>query len=109
MNYSLFNLKMMNKVNLLFTLFLLMLAPVCLCAQPYTISDKWVDCGNDCQIQDPYYSEGESIVWDGGSKNGKAHGKGTAIRYANGEAVSTYEGEYKNGVRQPISSFTRFP
>lgn len=69
-------------------------------AQTYTLSEKWVDCGNSCQIQDPYYNDGESIVWNGGCKDGKAHGKGTAVRYSGGEPVSTYEGEYKNGLRE---------
>lgn len=69
-------------------------------AQTYTISEQWVDCGNSCQIQDPYYSEGVIIKWDGGNKAGKAHGKGKAVAYYGGEVISTYEGEYKNGVRE---------
>lgn len=69
------------------------------CAQSYTLSEEWVTCGNSCQIQDPYYSEGETIQWTGECKDGKAHGKGMAVRYSAGEKISTYEGEYKNGVR----------
>lgn len=82
-------------VALLFTLFF----SSNVCAQSYTLSEEWVNCGNSCQIQDPYYSEGETIQWTGECKDGKAHGKGRAVRYSAGEKISTYEGEYKNGVR----------
>ena len=46
-----------------------------LSAQPWTLYEKWVDCGNGIQLLDPYYSDGVSFEWTGGSKNGKAHGK----------------------------------
>lgn len=80
MNYSLLEIKKLEIVKLTFTLFLFFYASVNLSAQDYTISDKWVDCGNSCQIQDPYYSEGETIQWTGDCKDGKAHGKGKAVR-----------------------------
>lgn len=81
------------------TLLLLFFIADDLSAQTYTLSEQWVDCGNLCQLQDPYYFEGETYVWDGGSKNGKAHGIGKVVKSYNGEIVSTYEGEYKNGQR----------
>ena len=49
--------------------------------QTYTLKDKWVDCGNGCQLLDPYYSDGVSFTWKGPSKGGKANGHGTAIKY----------------------------
>ena len=68
-------------------------------AQVYTLSEQWVDCGNSCQLQDPYYFEGATYKWDGGSKDGKAHGIGKAEIFMDGELISTYEGEFKNGLR----------
>ena len=68
-------------------------------SQTYMLRDKWVDCGNGCQLLDPYYSEGVTFSWKGPSKGGKADGFGTAIKYVNGEYESTYVGEYKNGIR----------
>ena len=64
-------------------------------SQTYTLKDKWVNCGNGCQLLDPYYSDGVSFTWKGPSKGGKANGYGTAIKYVNGEYESTYVGEYK--------------
>lgn len=75
-------------------------------AQTYTISDEWISCGNSCQLQDPYYDEGETISWDGGCKNGKAHGVGKSVKRQNGDLVSTYEGEYKNGQREGHGKLT---
>ena len=68
--------------------------------------DKWVDCGNGCQLLDPYYSEGVTFKWNGSAVNGKANGFGTAIKYKNGEYESTYEGHYKNGIREGKGKFT---
>lgn len=83
---------------------------LCICiqvsAQTYTLRDEWVDCGNDCKLLDPYYSEGVTFTWTGSSVNGKAHGKGVAKKYKNGEWESTYEGEYKNGIREGHGIFT---
>ena len=75
-------------------------------AQTYTLFDKWVPCGNSCELLDPYYSEGVSFEWDGGCKDGKAHGFGKAIKYMNGKYESTYEGEYKNGIREGHGKFS---
>ncbi len=74
--------------------------------QPYTLCDKWVECGNSGQLLDPYYSEGVTFKWNGNLKNGKADGFGTAIKYKNGEYESTYEGEYKNGIREGKGKFS---
>ncbi len=84
--------------------FVLTLSPVW--AQTYTLCDKWVDCGNGCQLLDPYYSEGVTFKWNGSAVNGKANGYGTAIKYQNGEYESTYEGHYKNGIREGKGKFT---
>lgn len=75
-------------------------------SQTYTLRDKWVDCGNGCQLLDPYYSEGVTFSWNGSSKAGKANGYGTAIKYVNGEYESTYVGEYKDGIREGKGKFT---
>ena len=75
-------------------------------AQTWTLCEKWVDCGNGVQLLDPYYSEGVTFEWQGGSKNGKAHGQGTAIKYKNGIKEHTYVGEYQNGIRQGKGTFT---
>lgn len=75
-------------------------------AQTYTLCDKWVDCGNSCQLLDPYYSEGVTFTWSGASKNGKAEGIGVAKKYKNGLLESTYEGEYHNGIREGKGKFT---
>ena len=77
-----------------------------LTAQTYTLCDKWVDCGDSCQLLDPYYSEGVTFTWSGPSRNGKAYGTGVAKKYKNGELESTYEGEYKDGIREGHGRFT---
>lgn len=69
-------------------------------AQTYTLRDEWVSCGKDCQLLDPYFAEGVTFTWTGGSVSGKAHGKGVAKRFVNGELESSYEGEYRNGIRE---------
>ncbi|MDL2245900.1 trypsin-like peptidase domain-containing protein, partial [Parabacteroides sp. OttesenSCG-928-J18] len=47
-----------------------------------------------------------TFTWDGPSKDGKAHGMGTAIKYKNGIYESTYVGEYRNGIREGKGKFT---
>lgn len=85
--------------------FLLIFCSICY-SQTYTLCNKWVDCGNGCQLLDPYYSEGVTFRWTGASKNNKAHGYGIAKKYVNGEYESTYEGEYNNGIRSGKGTFT---
>lgn len=75
-------------------------------AQTYTLEDKWVDCGNNTQLLDPYYSSGVSFTWTGQSKGGKANGQGVATKYVNGQFESKYEGTYKNGIREGRGTFT---
>jgi hypothetical protein len=71
-----------------------------------TLKDEWVICNpQGCQLLDPYYSEGVTITWDGECVNQKAHGYGTLIKYMNGEYESTYEGEFKNGIREGRGKF----
>ena len=75
-------------------------------AQTYTLEDKWVDCGNNVKLLDPYYSPGVSFQWTGSSKNGKADGYGIATKFMNGQFESKYEGTYRNGIREGKGTFT---
>ena len=75
-------------------------------AQSFTLNEQWVSCGNSCKLLDPYYSDGVSFEWTGGCVNGKANGVGKALKYNNGVLESTYEGEYKNGIREGRGKFT---
>ena len=75
-------------------------------AQTYTLEDRWVDCGNNTQLLDPYYSPGVTFTWTGSSKGGKANGHGGATKYMNGKFESMYEGTYRNGIREGKGTFT---
>lgn len=75
-------------------------------AQTYTLEDRWVDCGNNTQLLDPYYSPGVTFTWTGSSKGGKANGQGVATKYVNGKFESKYEGTYRNGIREGKGTFT---
>lgn len=75
-------------------------------AKTYTLEDKWVDCGNNAQLLDPYYSPGVTFTWTGSSKGGKANGQGVATKYVNGKFESKYEGTYHNGIREGKGTFT---
>ena len=75
-------------------------------AQTYTLEDKWVDCGNNTQLLDPYYSPGVTFTWTGSSKGGKANGQGVATKYKNGKFESKYVGTYRNGIREGKGTFT---
>jgi S1-C subfamily serine protease/antitoxin component YwqK of YwqJK toxin-antitoxin module len=71
-----------------------------------TLKDEWVVCNNQgCKALDPYYSEGVKFKWEGACLNGKANGTGKMMKYKNGELESTYEGEYKNGIREGKGKF----
>lgn len=66
-----------------------------------TLKDQWVKCNdNGCELLDPYYSEGVTMEWSGNCSGGKADGFGTLKKYQNGEWESTYEGEFKKGIRE---------
>ncbi len=90
----------------LYALILSLALPILCYSQTYTLEDKWVDCGNNVQLLDPYYSPGVSFQWSGPSKNGKADGQGVAVKYKNGQFESKYEGTYKKGVREGKGTFT---
>ena len=75
-------------------------------SQTYTLEDKWVSCGNNAELLDPYYSPGVTFTWTGPVKNGKANGQGVATKYVNGKFESKYEGTYKNGIREGKGTFT---
>ena len=89
------------------TTFILLFIPIVWSnAQTYTLNEQWVSCGDGVKLLDPYYSSGVTFTWDGPSKDGKAHGIGTATKYKNGSYESTYIGEYKNGIREGKGKFT---
>lgn len=71
------------------------------------IKAEWVVCNNNgCKVLDPYYSEGVTMKWEGACVADKANGFGTLTKFKNGEYESTYEGEYKNGIREGKGKFT---
>jgi S1-C subfamily serine protease len=72
-----------------------------------TLKDEWV-VGNSqgCKLLDPYFSEGVTMKWEGDCLDGKAHGYGKLTKFTNGEYESSYEGEYKNGIREGKGTFT---
>lgn len=87
-------------------LFLMLLCYESATSQIYTLYEKWVDCGNGCKLLDPYYKDGVTFSWTGDCVNGKADGYGKAVKYVNGEYESTYEGYYKNGIREGKGKFS---
>ena len=87
-------------------LFLMLLCYESATSQIYTLCEKWVDCGNGCKLLDPYYKDGVTFSWTGDCVNGKADGYGKAVKYVNGEYESTYEGYYKNGIREGKGKFS---
>jgi antitoxin component YwqK of YwqJK toxin-antitoxin module len=71
-----------------------------------TLKDEWVVCNSQgCKILDPYYSNGVTFKWEGSCINGKADGYGKLTKFKNGEYESTYEGEFKNGIREGKGKF----
>ena len=89
----------------LFTLLLLL--SICITTFAQTLKDEWIVCNNQgCKVLDPYYSDGVTMKWEGSCVNGKANGYGKLTKYKNGEYESTYEGEYKNGIREGKGKFT---
>lgn len=72
-----------------------------------TLKDEWVVCNTQgCKLLDPYYSEGVTLAWEGDCVNGKANGFGKLLKYKDGEYESTYEGDFKNGIREGRGTFT---
>ena len=77
------------------------------CCSQTILVDKWITVNEEgTKILDSYYSKGVKCVWEGLSKDGKAHGFGTLTKYKNGSYESTYEGEYRNGIREGKGKFT---
>ncbi len=93
------------KQKILLLIFALVMS-ITLGAQTYTLEEKWVNCGDNVELLDPYYSPGVSFQWTGSSKNGKANGYGVATKYHNGRFESKYEGTYIKGVREGKGTFT---
>lgn len=72
----------------------------------HLLHDKWLVCTSEgCESLDPYYSDGVTVKWEGACSNGKANGYGKLIKYKNGELESTYEGDYKSGIREGQGKF----
>lgn len=72
-----------------------------------TLKDEWVVCNNDgCKLLDPYYSDGVTMIWEGSCIDGKADGYGKLTKYKDGVYESTYEGEFKNGIRAGKGKFS---
>ena len=87
------------------SLVLALIMSITMKAQTYTLEDKWVNCGENIQLLDPYYSPGVSFQWTGSSKQGKADGFGIATKFKNGQFESKYEGNYKKGIRSGKGKF----
>jgi S1-C subfamily serine protease len=86
---------------------ILLLFTIALTTYGQTLKDEWVVCNNQgCKLLDPYYSDGVTMNWEGSCVNGKANGYGKLTKYKNGEYESTYEGEFKNGIREGKGTFT---
>ena len=72
-----------------------------------TLKDEWIIVNQQgCKVLDPYFSDGVTMKWDGPCTNGKANGIGKLLKYKDGEYESTYEGEYKNGIREGKGKFS---
>lgn len=88
-------------------LILLVLLLITITSNSQTLKDEWVVCNSQgCKIHDPYYSDGVTLKWEGSCINGKADGYGKLTKLKNGKYESTYEGEYKNGIREGKGKFT---
>jgi S1-C subfamily serine protease/antitoxin component YwqK of YwqJK toxin-antitoxin module len=91
--------------KIFFTLLLLFTIALTTCGQ--TLKDEWVVCNNQgCKLLDPYYSDGVTMKWEGSCVNGKANGHGKLTKYKDGKYESTYEGEFKNGIREGKGKFS---
>ena len=86
---------------------LLLLFTLALTTHGQTLKDEWVVCNSQgCKLLDPYYSDGVTMKWEGSCVNGKADGYGKLTKYKDGEYESTYEGEFKNGIRDGKGKFS---
>jgi S1-C subfamily serine protease/antitoxin component YwqK of YwqJK toxin-antitoxin module len=92
---------MKSTINTLLMLFILALT-----SHAQTLKDEWIVCNNQgCKLLDPYSSDGVTMKWEGSCVNGKANGFGKLTKYKDGEYQSTYEGEFKNGIREGKGKF----
>lgn len=72
-----------------------------------TLKDEWIIVNDKgCKVLDPYYSEGITMKWDGACINGKANGFGKLTKYDDGKLESTFEGNYKDGIREGKGTFS---
>lgn len=99
------NLNLINvKIRILSLLFLLALS---ITGRAQTFKEEWVVSNNQgCKVLDPYFSDGVTMDREGSCVEDKANGFGKLTKYVDGEYDSTYEGEYKNGVREGKGKFT---
>ncbi|MCF8292422.1 MAG: trypsin-like peptidase domain-containing protein [Chitinophagaceae bacterium] len=82
------------------------------------LKEKWIVCNTQgCKVLDPLgermmeygvpnYSVGVTMNWEGACVDGKANGYGKLTRYKDGEYESTFEGEFKNGIREGKGRFS---
>jgi hypothetical protein len=88
-------------------LILMVLLTISITSNAQTLKGEWIVCNTQgCKLLDPYYSEGVTFKWEGSCVNGKANGYGKATKYKNGQYESTYEGDYKNGIREGKGKYT---
>ena len=100
-------MKYINKNYMKQILGIALLICLCDCLMAQTLKDELIIVNEQgCKVLDPYYSDGITMKWDGPCINGKANGFGKLTKYSNGEYESTYEGEYKNGIREGKGTFT---
>jgi len=111
-----FNHLMQNMKRTIFILALLSTLTISLNAQ--TLKDEWIVCNTQgCIVLDPLgermmeygnpdYSAEVTMKWEGSCIDGKANGYGILTRYKKGEYQSTFEGEFKNGIREGEGKFS---
>lgn len=98
---------MKKKISVMLMFLTLMTSMFSTKSNSQTLNEKWVVCNSqNCKILDPYFSEGSSMKWEGSCINGKANGYGKLTKYKDGKYESTYEGEYKNGIREGEGKFS---
>ena len=79
---------------------LLFLLTLSITSNSQVLKEEWVLSNKQgCKVLDPYFSEGVTMDWEGSCVDGKANGIGKLTKFIDGELESTYEGEYKNGVK----------
>jgi hypothetical protein len=64
-------------------------------AQP---RESWIaDARSGCSAWNPYPTEGESITWSGGCRDGHLDGRGVLEWHYDGRVVERYDGEFRDG------------